>query len=141
MARRPSQNLTEAELRVMRVLWSRKQATVGEVLEHWEGARTPAYNTVLTILGILERKGYVTHTREGRAFTYLPLVEQREARQSALSHILHRFFDDSRELLVLDLLGHEETNAEEVRRVRELLEQSPRAAAAGRTRFKQRPRS
>jgi BlaI family transcriptional regulator, penicillinase repressor len=139
MARRPSQNLTEAELRVMRVLWSRKQATVGEVLEHWEGDRTPAYNTILTILGILERKGYVTHTREGRAFTYLPRVEQREARQSALSHILHRFFDDSRELLVLDLLGHEETNADEVRRVRELLEQSP--WPADRTKFKRRPRS
>jgi predicted transcriptional regulator len=126
MARRPSQNLTEAELRVMRVLWNRKQATVGDVLESWEGERTPAYNTVLTILGILERKGYVTHTREGRAFTYLPLVEQREARQSALSHILHRFFDDSRELLVLDLLDQEETNAAEVRRLRELLKEALR---------------
>jgi BlaI family transcriptional regulator, penicillinase repressor len=125
MARRPSESLTEAELRVMRVLWSRKQATVGDILEHWEGERTPAYNTILTVLGILERKGYVTHTREGRAFTYLPLVAQREARQSALSHILHRFFDDSRELLVLDLLGHEESNAEEVSRVRELLKQAP----------------
>ena len=139
MARRPSQNLTEAELRVMRVLWRRKQATVGDVLENWEGKRTPAYNTILTILGILERKGYVTHTREGRAFTYLPLVEQREARQSALSHILHRFFDDSRELLVLDLLGHEEANSEELRRVRELLEQSPRLTAG--TSLKRRPRS
>jgi predicted transcriptional regulator len=115
-------------LRVMRVLWSRKQATVGEVLEHLEGDRTPAYNTILTILGILERKGYVTHTREGRAFTYLPLVEQREARQSALSQILHRFFDDSRELLVLDLLGHEQTNSEELRRVRELLKPAPQLA-------------
>jgi predicted transcriptional regulator len=139
MARRPSQNLTEAELRVMRVLWRRKQATVGDVLENWEGKRTPAYNTILTILGILERKGYVTHTREGRAFTYMPLVEQREARQSALSHILHRFFDDSRELLVLDLLGHEEANSEELRRVRELLEQSPRPTAG--TSLKPRPRS
>jgi predicted transcriptional regulator len=123
----------------MRVLWRRKQATVGDVLENWEGKRTPAYNTILTILGILERKGYVTHTREGRAFTYLPLVEQREARQSALSHILHRFFDDSRELLVLDLLGHEEANSEELRRVRELLEQSPRLTAG--TSLKRRPRS
>ena len=125
MARRPSQNLTEAELRVMRVLWSRNQATVGEVLEHLEDGRTPAYNTILTILGILERKGYVTHTREGRAFTYMPIVEQRQARQSALSHILRRFFDNSRELLVLDLLGHEQANTEELRRVRALLRQSP----------------
>jgi BlaI family transcriptional regulator, penicillinase repressor len=126
MARRPSENLTEAELRVMRVLWSRNQATVGEVLEHLEDGRTPAYNTILTILGILERKGYVIHKREGRAFTYMPIVEQRQARQSALSHILRRFFDNSRELLVLDLLGHEQANTEELRRVRALLRQAPR---------------
>ena len=80
---------------------------------------------MLTILGILERKGYVTHEKDGRAFAYLPLVDQSEARQSALSQVLNRFFDDSPRLLVLDLLGHERTDADELRRVRELIEQTP----------------
>ena len=80
---------------------------------------------MLTILGILERKGYVTHEKDGRAFAYLPLVDQSEARQSALSQVLNRFFDDSPRLLVLDLLGHERTDADELRRVRELIEQAP----------------
>jgi predicted transcriptional regulator len=121
----------------MRVLWDRKRATVADVLEHIErspGERAPAYNTVLTILSILERKGYVTHEKEGRAFAYLPEVEQREARKNALSSILHRFFDDSPELLVLDLLGHEEADAEERRRIRELLKQAPRERAVARRR-------
>ena len=113
----------------MRALWELKRATVGEVLEHLEGTPTPAYNTVLTTLGILERKGYVAHEKSERAYTYLPLVEQREARRSALSQVLHRFFDDSPELLVLDLLGQQEAEIEELRRVRDLLDQGPREQA------------
>ena len=125
MARPPSPGLTDAELRVMRVLWEFQRATVGEVVARLASTHSPAYNTVLTILGILERKGYVTHEKDGRAFAYLPVVDQSEARQSALSQVLKRFFDDSPRLLVLDLLGHERTDADELRRVRELIENTP----------------
>ena len=115
--------LGERELDVMAVLWESGSGTVAEVRE-----RLPAdlaYNTVLTTLGILERKGYVTHEKDGRAFAYLAVVEQSEARQSALSQVLNRFFDNSPRLLVLDLLGHERTDADELRRVRELIEHAP----------------
>ena len=95
------------------------------MVERLAGTHTPAYNTVLTTLGILERKGYVTHEKDGRAFAYLPVVDQSEARHSALSQVLNRFFDDSPRLLVLDLLGHERTDADELRRVRELIEHAP----------------
>jgi predicted transcriptional regulator len=125
MARPPSPGLTDAELRVMRVLWELKRATVGNVVERLAGPHTLAYNTVLTTLGILERKGYVTHEKDGRAFAYRPVVDQSEARHSALSQVLNRFFDDSPRLLVLDLLGHERTDADELRRVRELIEHAP----------------
>jgi predicted transcriptional regulator len=125
MARPPSPGLTDAELRIMRVLWARKRATVGDVVAGLVGRHPPAYNTVLTTLGILERKGYVTHEKDGRAFAYLPVVDQTEARQSALSQVLNRFFDNSPRLLVLDLLGHERTDADELRRVRELIEHAP----------------
>ena len=125
MARPPSPGLTDAELRVMRVLWERKRGTVGDVVERLAGPHTPAYNIVLTTLGILERKGYVTHEKVGRAFAYIPVVDQSEARYGALSQVLNRFFDDSPRLLVLDLLGHERTDADELRRVRELIEHAP----------------
>jgi len=125
MARPPSPGLTDAELRVMRVLWARKRATVGDVVERLTGTHKPAYNTVLTTLGILERKGYVTHEKDGRAFAYLPIVDRSEARHSALSQVLNRFFDDSPRLLVLDMLRHDRTDAEELRRVRELIQHAP----------------
>ncbi len=80
MARPPSPGLTDAELRVMRVLWARKRATVADVVERLAGTHTPAYNTVLTTLGILERKGYVMHEKDGRAFAYRPVVDKNAAR-------------------------------------------------------------
>ncbi len=136
MARRPSPALTDAELRIMRVLWDRTRATVGEVVDAIEGATKPAYNSVLTILKILERKGYVMHEKDGRAFVYLPVVDRSQAQRSAVSHLLSRFFNGSSEALVLDLLGHDRVDEDERRSVRKLLERAghaPRPDEGGRT--------
>lgn len=125
MPRRRSPALTDAELRIMNVLWQRQRATVGDVVEGLIGPSKPAYNTVLTILRILERKAFVTHEKEGRAFAWVPIVNRGDARRGALSHLLTRFFDDSPELLVLNLLGRDEAHPDEVQRVRELIANSP----------------
>ncbi len=125
MARPRSTGLTDAELRVMNVLWDRGHATVSDVVDSIAGSRKPAYNTALTILRILERKGYVGHEQEGRAFVFVPLVERGEERRRALSQMLSRFFDNSPLALVSDLLGHEDINPEELRRVRELIDSVP----------------
>jgi predicted transcriptional regulator len=130
MARRKSAALTDGELRIMDALWARGRATVGEVVSDMHTPRKPAYNTVLTMLRILEQKGYVTHEKEGRAFAYLPLVNREQARRSALSYLLNRFFDDSPELLVLNLLGKDDANADELRRIRELIAQAPPSATS-----------
>lgn len=121
MARRQSPALTDAELRIMRVLWARTRGTVGEVVEHMDGPDKPAYNSVLTVLRILEKKGYVTHEKDGRAFIYLPLIDRLQARRRALSQVLSRFFNGSAEALVLDLLGHEQVSEDDRRRVRQLI--------------------
>jgi predicted transcriptional regulator len=130
MPRRRTPGLTDAELRVIRVLWTRPRATVSEVIEQIGPGPTPAYNTVLTILGILQRKGWVTREKAGRAHAYLAVVDRKEARRTALTQLLSRFFDNSPRELVLDLLGHERTDAEELRQVRELIEQAPTDAGA-----------
>ena len=125
MARRQTPTLTDAELRVMRVLWQRGRATVGEVVNQLTENPKPAYNTVLTVVGILQRKGYVTREKEGRAHAYLPTIDRSEARRTALSLVLKRFFDNSPRELVLDLLGHERLDADELRRVREIIALTP----------------
>jgi len=124
MPRRKSPALTDAELRIMNVLWDRGPATVGEVVDGIRGPKKPAYNSVLTILRILERKAYVTHQKDGRAFTWVPAIGRSDARRGALSHVLSRFFDGSPELLVLNLLGRDEPRPEDVERVRDLIRRS-----------------
>lgn len=121
--RKRSPALTDAEHRIMHVLWDHPGSTVGAIVEKMVGPARPAYNSVLTILRILEKKGYVSHEKEGRAFVYAAVVDRQQARRGALSHILFRFFNGSREALVQDLLGHEDVSADELARVRALLDE------------------
>jgi predicted transcriptional regulator len=121
MARRPSPTLTDAEARLMNVLWEKGRATVGDVVAAL-GKRTVSYSTVQTLLRILETKGYVAHEKEGRAFVYRPLVDQRQARRRALSHLVSRLFDGSPSLLVLNVLEDERIDRGELERLKTLLD-------------------
>ena len=124
MPRTQSATLTEAELRIMQVLWEKKSATVQQVLEALSTSKPMAYNSVLTIVRILEKKGYVRHMKDGRAHIYLPLIDQKEAKQSEIGHLVSRFFQNSRELLVLNILEDEGLDAEELQRLRQLLDEN-----------------
>lgn len=116
----------------MRVLWDSGRGTVGEVAARIDASPKPAYNSILTMLRILEAKGYVRHEKDGRAFVYAPVIGRREARRKALSQLLNRFFDGSPELLVLDLLGHDKATAEDVSRLREMIRDAQPVAEGGR---------
>ena len=120
MARKKSPTLTEAELRLMDVLWSRGSATVGDVVDAL-GDPPLAYNTVLTTMRILEKKGYLKHRADGRAFVYSPKVGRDEARTSVVDYVVSRFFDNSPRALMLKLLDAEGLEESEARRIRTLL--------------------
>jgi predicted transcriptional regulator len=128
LARKPSQTLTDGELRLMRVLWERGEATVGDVVDGLKSRTKPAYNTVLTLLRVMERKGYVQHRKEGRAFTFTPLIDERQVRERLLGHVLPLFFNNSPFLLLLNVLGRGELEPEERERIRQLLDE-PRGPA------------
>ena len=121
MARSKSATLTEAELRIMNVLWDRGSATVHEVLEALPSKPTLAYNSVLTIVRILEKKAYVKHVKDKRAHVYVPQVDRRDATRSEVRHLMSRFFGNSPELLVLNILEEKSIDPEEVARLRQLL--------------------
>jgi predicted transcriptional regulator len=123
VARKKSLNLTEAELRLMDVVWDKGAVTVGEVAAALTGEPILAYNTILTTFRILEQKGYVRHTksREGRAFIYRAVVGRKQASRNALRHLVRGFFANSPELLVLNLLDDGDLSQRELQNIRNLL--------------------
>jgi predicted transcriptional regulator len=121
MARRPSPTLTEAEYRLMDILWDLGSGTVAEIHARLQD-RPIAYTTVLSTLTILERKGYVRHTMRGKANVYKTRVGREDARRSVIENVLATFFDGSPRVLMLNLLQTERLDADEERRLRALLE-------------------
>jgi predicted transcriptional regulator len=117
-----SATLTEAELRIMDVLWRKGSGTVQQVLD-WLPS-TLAYNSVLTTIRTLEKKGQVKHVKDGRAHVYEPIVGREEATRSEIRHLVGRFFRNSHEALVLNILQDEAIDAADLKRLREMLERS-----------------
>jgi len=116
--------LTEAELRLMKILWERGESAVGDLVAAMPDGATLAYNSVLTTIRILEQKGYVRHRQEGRAFVYSPCVAEQEAERSEVRNMMRRFFGNSRERLLLSLLGDDEVTPEELKRLREAIDRA-----------------
>lgn len=122
MPPKQSLTLTEAELRIMDVLWLKGAATVQQVLDWLPEKPALAYNSVLTTVRILEKKGYVKHAKDGRAHIYEPLIGRQEATRTEIRHLVGRFFRDSHEALVLNILEDGAIEAAELKRLREMLE-------------------
>ena len=110
---------TARELDIMRVLWEHGPSTVAEVREALHDEL--AYNTVLTMLRLMEEKGQVERTQEGRAHRYAPVAERAAVGRSALRQIAERLFDGSREALLLGLVDQGDLTDDELRRMRDLL--------------------
>lgn len=117
-----SETLTEAELRVMNVLWQKGSCSVQQVLDGMAGNLDLAYNSVLTTIRVLENKGYVAHTKDGRAHIYQPVVARDEASRSAVRQVVSRFFGNSHRSLLLNLLEEENLDPEDMNRLRKMLE-------------------
>jgi len=121
---RQSATLTGAELRIMDVLWQRGSGTVQQVLDALPPKPALAYNSVLTTVRVLEKKGFVKHIKDGRAHVYAPLIEQKDAKRSEIRHLVSRFFKNSHEQLVLNILEERGLDPEELNRLRQMLERS-----------------
>lgn len=112
----------------MKVLWSRGESTVADMVTATSEESALAYTSVLTTIRILETKGYVRHRQEGRAFLYSSNIGELEASRSEVRHVMQRFFGNSRERLLLSLLGDDEIGPAELRRLKEAIAQMPEDA-------------
>jgi predicted transcriptional regulator len=137
MPRNRSNTLTEAELRLMRLLWRCGECSVQDLVSAMPAEGRLAYTSVLTTIRILETKGYVEHRQEGRAFVYTAVVAEEDAQQSEVRHVISRFFGDSRERLMLALLGDGDVSAGELEALKRAIAEAE-AVAGQKTKGKSR---
>ncbi len=114
--------LTRQELQIMKVVWERGAASVKEVCSAISRRKVTAYTTILTLMGILEEKGALVHTRSGRAYIYKPLLTRQQATRNQVHDVLTRFFDGSPEKMIETVIENEVKRPEQLGTVRNLLE-------------------
>jgi predicted transcriptional regulator len=133
MPPKKSITLTKAELRLMKVLWDRGESAVSDLVAATTADEEAAlaYTSVLTTIRILETKGYVSHRQEGRAFLYSASIGEMEASRSEVRHVMQRFFGNSRERLLLSLLGDDEISPAELTRLKKAIASAPDDAQGG----------
>lgn len=114
--------LTRQELQIMKVIWALGAGTVKDVCDIMSRTKPVAYTTILTLMGILEEKGALAHTRTGRAFLFRPLLSRRQATRNMVRDVIMRFFDGNPEGLVEDILDNEVLDPMQIETVRHLLD-------------------
>ena len=112
---------TDRELDIMNVLWDLGGATATEVQAKL--ADPLAYNTVLTMLRILEEKGFVRHEEQGRAFRYIPKVARKAAKASAVKRLVQKLFAGETRLLATELMASRSLSDSDLRELRALLDE------------------
>jgi BlaI family transcriptional regulator, penicillinase repressor len=114
--------LTRQELQIMKVIWGLGGATVKDVCDIMSQTKAVAYTTILTLMGILEDKGALTHTRLGRAFLFRPLLSRQQATRNMVHDVIMRFFDGSPERLVEEILEGGMLEPDQLETVRTLVD-------------------
>lgn len=121
MARPRQPGLTENELEVMKILWAQSPLKVSDVLDLIGRKPKPAYTSVLTLIQSMEKKGYIRHIKDGKAFSYSPILQQGKFLSTEVKRIAKRLFDSTPGALILNLVKQEQLSAEEIAELKKLL--------------------
>ncbi len=119
-------SFTDSELEIIKVVWEKGEATVDDVTEVLSKNRRRKYVTILTMMRILERKGFLTHRVDKRTYVYSPTVSEEKAKASILRQLSKKLFDGSKEMLLVALLDSEKMCPEEISRIKQLVEEKER---------------
>lgn len=124
MARNKSTQLTDGEQSIMEVLWREGEASVRDITNALSVEKQTAYTTVQTLCKILAEKGYADFRKEGKAFIYIPKITQKEARQSALTTMMNKFFGGSPKVLAQHLMQETDIELEDLEALQKQIDES-----------------
>lgn len=117
--------LTPLELKVMNLLWQFKRAYVKDIIAGWETTESqPKYNTISTIVRILEEKGYVGHEAMGRSHQYFPVVSRGKYQKRLMRNVLENVFSGSLTGMVSSLLDQNNLSPGEIDDLRNLIDEN-----------------
>lgn len=122
MSRPQTIGLTQHELSIMKILWAHSPITVGNVLSHWAKEPKPAYTSLLTAVQGMEKKGYLKHSKQGKAFVYSPVLKRNQYRTKQIKYLIGGLFDGSAYEMAVNLITAEDLKDDEVNELKKLLE-------------------
>ena len=115
--------LTGLELKVMNLLWVKEKAHVKDIIEIWDEVPVPAYNTVSTVVRILEEKGFVGHEALGRSHKYFPLLTKADYQKRLMKNVLESVFSGSVTSLVSTLVDDKKLSGTEIDEIKKMIDQ------------------
>jgi len=119
------EKLTKKEEQAMQVLWTVKKGFVKDLLENYPDPK-PHYNTVSSLIRLLEQKGYVGHKAYGNTHQYYPLVTKEEYRKEFISDVVNGYFGNSYKNVVSFFAREQNINADELREIIKMIEKGPK---------------
>ncbi|MBF9015662.1 MULTISPECIES: BlaI/MecI/CopY family transcriptional regulator [unclassified Oceanispirochaeta] len=115
--------LTELESKILKIIWKLgSRATVNQILESWEEDKTPQYTTILKTLQIMEQKKLIDHEKNGRSYTYFPLVSKNELSINQIKNLVSIFFGNNKVAMATTLINYEKLNKEEINELKALID-------------------
>ena len=114
--------LTALELKVMNILWDKKQAFVKELIEEWNEEPVPAYNTISTVVRILQEKGFVGHKAFGRSHQYFPKITRNKYQKRLMRNVLDNVFSGSLKTMVSTLVSDDSLSDNELEELKDLID-------------------
>ncbi len=118
-----NRELTKAELEIMRIIWAKGRVLVHDILEDMDEPK-PAYNTVSTIVRILEKKGFVSHKAYGKTYEYFAVVEKEEYTRTYMNNVLKNFFNGSFSSMVNFFAAEKSISAEDMDEIMRMINDS-----------------
>lgn len=123
MARPASRHPTDTELAILKILWEQHPRNVRQVRDALAASRGDvAYTSVMTVMNIMVRKGYLSRRKEGAGYGYSPRVEEKATQAGMLTDLLDRAFNGSAAMLVMNLLEKTDIQADELKELRAMLD-------------------
>lgn len=118
------EELTKTEERVMQVLWNLKKAFVKDIIEAMPDEPKPPYNTISSVVRLLEKKGYVDYTAYGKTYEYFPAITKAEYRKASFKKMFTGYFDNSVESLLSFMVKEQKLGKDDIKKIQEMIDKN-----------------